>query len=101
MVNMMRLKQKTATAPLLEEVPLLFLGFLLADDDRRDQFMGQSGLSIDELKERLQEPNFKAFLLDYALSDEKMIIDFAVQNEIDPMTVMKARQKLPGSGFEM
>jgi Protein of unknown function (DUF3572) len=101
MVNMMRLKQKSATEPLLEDVPLLFLGFLLADDNRRDQFMGQSGLSVDELKERLLEPNFKAFILDYALSDEQMILDFASEHNLDPMTVMKARQKFPGVGFEM
>jgi Protein of unknown function (DUF3572) len=101
MVNKMRPDTGLETTITYEEVPLLFLAFLMADDDRRDHFMAESGLAVDELRERLEEPHFKSFLLDYALSDEKLIIAFASEHGVDPQVILKARRKFPGAGFEM
>lgn len=86
--------------PSAEEVPLLFLAFLLGDDDRRDNFMATSGLAADELRTRLEDEHFKAFLLDYALSDEHLITSFAEQHDLDPHIILKARRKFPGAEFE-
>jgi hypothetical protein len=101
MVNNMRPATGFENTPMYDEVPLLFLAFILADDDRRDHFMAESGLAVDELRERLEEPHFKSFLLDYALSDEKLIIAFASEHGVDPQIILNARRKFPGGGFEM
>ncbi len=101
MVNIMRLDPSFANTPTNDDLPLLFLAFLMADDDRRDQFMATSGLAVEELRQRLEEPHFKSFLLDYALSDEKLILDFASERGVDPQIFMNARRKLPGAEFDM
>lgn len=101
MVNSMRPDSKFANSPTNDDLPLLFFAFLMADDDRRDQFMATSGLAVNELGDRLLEPHFKSFLLDYALSDEKLIVDFSTEHAVDPLIFMKARQKLPGAEFDM
>ncbi len=101
MVNSMRPQPKFANNPTNDDLPLLFFAFLMANDDRRDQFMATSGLAVNELGERLVEPHFKSFLLDYALSDEKLIVDFSSEHGVDPLIFLKARQKLPGAEFDM
>ena len=101
MVNSMRLTTQYANSPTNDDLPLVFFTFLMADDDRRDNFMATSGLAVSELGARLLEPHFKSFLLDYALSDEKLIVDFAAEHGVDPLIFMRARQKLPGAEFDM
>jgi Protein of unknown function (DUF3572) len=75
---------------------LKFIGFLVGDDERLQHFCGLTGMGHDELKQGLTDPVMQGFLLDYALSDESLLLAFASDNGFQPEAVVRARHKLPG-----
>lgn len=78
------------------EIALKLLSFLAGDADQLGRFMALSGLSPQDVRQNLQEPQFQAGLLDFALSDESLLLAFAANEGLDPGSVMRARSRLPG-----
>ena len=76
------------------------LGFLAEDADLLGRFMSLSGLSPDDLRRGIADPAFQAGVLDFALSDESLLLAFAANAGIDPAAVMKARTKMPGFAYD-
>lgn len=72
------------------------MSFLASDADQLGRFMALSGLSPQDVRQNLQEPQFQAGLLDFALSDESLLLAFAANEGLDPGSVMRARSRLPG-----
>jgi Protein of unknown function (DUF3572) len=77
-------------------IALLYMAYLASNDEKLGVFCGQSGVGQDELRQRLLDPSFQGFLLDYLLQDEKELLAFAAEHHIKPETIMLARSKLPG-----
>lgn len=78
------------------EIALLYMAYLASNDEKLGQFCNLSGMGQSELRDRLLEPAFQAFLLDFLLQDETELIAFATQNQLKPEAIMIARSKLPG-----
>jgi Protein of unknown function (DUF3572) len=78
------------------DIALLYMAYLASDVERLGAFCNQSGMGQTELTERLLDPSFQAFLLDYLLQDESELLAFAAQHNLKPEAVMFARSKLPG-----
>ena len=72
------------------------LVFVASDPDQLGRFMALSGLSPQDLRANLQDPVFQAGVLDFALSDESLLLAFAANEGIDPHAVLRARARLPG-----
>lgn len=47
-----------------ETIALQALSFIVRDDDLLERFLSNSGLTPDELKERVREPDFLGGILD-------------------------------------
>lgn len=77
-------------------IAMKLLGFLAADEDLLGRFMGLSGLAPDDLRRGIADPAFQAGVLDFALSDESLLIAFAANVGINPASIMLARSKMPG-----
>jgi hypothetical protein len=78
------------------DIALKYMIYLASDDDRLSAFCGLSGIGGDELKARLPEPEFQAFLLDVLLQNESELLAFAADQGIKPESIMRIRSKMPG-----
>jgi hypothetical protein len=78
------------------DIALKYMAYLASNDDKLGQFCNLSGMGQSELRDRLLEPAFQAFLLDFLLQDESELIAFAAEYNLKPEAIMTARSKLPG-----
>lgn len=78
------------------DIALLYMAYLASNDEKLGQFCNLSGMGQGELRDRLLEPAFQAFLLDFLLQDESELIAFAAEHNLKPEAIMMARSKLPG-----
>jgi hypothetical protein len=92
---MLRLKTSSNTEE-SQDIALKYMVFLASDEDRLAAFCNLSGIGETELKERLLNPEFQGFLLDFLLQNETDLLAFAAENNMKPEAIMRARAKLPG-----
>ena len=85
------LSQKNA-----EVLAIQGVSFLASDDDRIARFMANSGMSADSLTHGIHDPAILAGVLDYLLSDDSLLLDFAEYAGVAPETPALARAVLPG-----
>ncbi|MDI9634421.1 DUF3572 domain-containing protein [Geitlerinema splendidum] len=83
-----------------EIIALQALSFIVRDDDLLERFLTNSGLTPDELKERVREPDFLGGILDEILCDDKDLLNFCNLSSLSPETIILARRALPG-GFTL
>jgi Protein of unknown function (DUF3572) len=83
------------------DIALLYMAYLAANDEKLGQFCNLSGLGQSELTQRLLEPAFQGFLLDFLLQDESELMAFASEHNLRPETIMVARSKLPGFSHDL
>jgi Protein of unknown function (DUF3572) len=79
-----------------EYIALLYITYLASNEDKLGQFCSLSGLGQDDIRARLLDPSFQAFLLDTLLQDESELLAFAENQGLKPSSIMTARSKLPG-----
>ncbi|MFC3117511.1 DUF3572 domain-containing protein [Jhaorihella thermophila] len=79
-----------------ETLALQALAWLVANDDLRPVFMGASGASEADLRERAGEPEFLASVLDFLLMDDAWVIGFCDTVGEPYERPMQARAALPG-----
>ena len=80
-----------------QEIPILFMAFIAQDDIRLEHFMSLTGIGPGDMKNGLGDPDFQAMVLDYALENESLILEFAAHQGLQPDAVLRARRKLPGA----
>ena len=79
-----------------EMLALQALGWIAAEEDFSGAFLGASGASSDELRQRASDPEFLGFVLDFLLSDEPALLAFCEATDTPPDAPMRARAALPG-----
>jgi hypothetical protein len=89
-------RDKGAAPEQAEAMAIAALAFLADDPDRLGTFLALSGLGPESLRAAAGEPQFLLGVLDHVVSDEKLLLDFAEHEAIDPFDVTRARQALEG-----
>lgn len=79
-----------------EKVALTALVWIAERDELASSFLGASGASASDLRERAADPEFLGFVLDFLLSDEDALLAFCEDAILKPDTPMRARAALPG-----
>jgi Protein of unknown function (DUF3572) len=82
------------TSELAELVAIQALGFIAGEPDRLGRFLALTGIGPQSLRTAAQEPNFLLGVLDHLTGDDSLLREFADQSEIDPETVVRAREQL-------
>lgn len=82
-----------------ETIALQALSFLAKDDELLSHFLMVTGLTPQELKKRVREPDLLGGVLDAILADDKILLGFCNSTSLSPDTIVQARRALPG-GFE-
>ena len=80
-----------------EMLAIQALGFIAAEPERLDAFLGATGLTLERLRESATAPDFLAGVLEHMLADESLLLAFAESAAIDPAAVARARIALGGN----
>ena len=83
-----------------EELAIAALGFIAAEPERLGRFLAITGIGPDSIRDAAREPRFLAGVLDHVAADESLLLAFAAEYEIDPDTLMRAREVLAGGRWE-
>src|SRR5205823_12286379 len=83
-----------------ETVAIQALSFLAAEPARLGRFLAETGLGPETLRNAANSPEFLVSVLDFVLSDEKLVKEFAEANELKPSNVGAAREALGGPSWE-
>ena len=79
-----------------ETIALQALAFLVKNDTLLEQFLMLTGLTPQELKSRIREPELLGGVLDAILANDTTLLDFCNTASISPDTIVLARRALPG-----
>jgi hypothetical protein len=79
-----------------ETVALRALSWLAGNDDLLPGFIGASGITPDELRERASEAEFLASVLDFILMDDAWVAGFCETEKLPYDALLAARRALPG-----
>ncbi len=82
----------------LHEIGLKSLSFLTDNPDYLGRFLDQSGLSVDELKNDIQNQDLQIGILDFLFADESLLMVFCSSQNIDPAYLQKLYAKLSYTG---
>jgi hypothetical protein len=80
-----------------EMLAIQALGFIAAEPERLDAFLGATGLTLERLRESATQPDFLAGVLEHMLADESLLLAFADSAAINPTAVARARNALGGN----
>lgn len=83
-----------------ETLALIALAHVASDEELLPRFLALSGLDLDDLRARAQDPAMLGAVLDFLLAHEPDLIRFAELQEIAPATIAKARRALPGAAVD-
>lgn len=81
-----------------ESIALRCLAWLAGNDDLLPVFLGATGVSPGDLRERAQDADFLASVLDFVLMDDAWVMAFCAAEGLDNTVPMAARAALPGGG---
>ena len=82
-----------------ETIALQALSFLAKDDELLSRFLTSTGLTPQELKKRVKEPELLGGVLDVILENDLILLNFCNLTSLSPETVVMARRALPGGCF--
>ena len=91
-------EDQTPPKPRTEQAEILALQmmqFLLGDEDRAAGFLGVTGCSPEDLRQRINELDFLGGVIDYMLGREDLLTEFCVQQAVEPTLPMRLRDALP------
>jgi hypothetical protein len=92
---MLRLKSNPQEAA--EALAVQALTYLGNDPERLARFLALSGLTPQSLRDAAREPGFLRGVLEHIASDERLLIDFAAEIDVPPVTIDHARRVM-GAG---
>ena len=71
--------------------------WLAAEPEALERFMASSGLAPEMMRNGAFEPEFLGFVLEFILSSDGMVLDFATSAGLRPEDPLRARVLLAGS----
>ncbi|HEY7662813.1 MAG TPA: DUF3572 domain-containing protein [Xanthobacteraceae bacterium] len=100
MTQRRRPEKRDASRAAAENLAVAALGFIAAEPERLGRFLALSGIGPDSIRDAAREPQFLLGVLDHVAGEERLLIAFAAETEIDPDAVMRARDALAGGAWE-
>lgn len=79
-----------------EILALQALTWLVGNEDLLPVFLGASGVSESDLRDRASDPDFLSSVLDFLMMDDAWVIGFCDAQGLAYEAPMQARMSLPG-----
>lgn len=80
-----------------EVIALEALAWLAADDALLDVFLGASGASVDDLRQRAADPTLQAAVLAFITMDDAWVMAFCDSTDLAYDQPLRACHALPGA----
>jgi Protein of unknown function (DUF3572) len=93
-------RRRKAETERAQELAIAALGFIAADPQRLGRFLALTGIGPDSIRAAAREPQFLAGVLEHIGSDERLLCEFANEQQLDPQAVTRARDALAGGRWE-
>ena len=77
-----------------EALAIQALMHLVSDPETLGQFLAETGLSPETIREAAADPSFLLAVLDFMLADESRLMAFAAHEALDPALISKAADRL-------
>lgn len=77
-----------------ENIAIAALQFLSVNQTYLDNFLANSGMTVDEIKQAVETVDFQVSILDFMCMDESLLLSFCQASEIEPSAPYKAFQYL-------
>jgi hypothetical protein len=90
-------RRPEVTRELAESVAIQALTFIAEEPERLERFLALTGIEGQSLRDAAREPNFLLGVLDHLAGDERLLGEFATRCELDPESVIRARDLLAGT----
>lgn len=78
-------------------IALQALGWLAGNDELCPIFLGASGGSVDDLRDRATDPAFQAAILEFITMDDAWVMAFCDAHDLKYDQPLRARYALPGA----
>ena len=88
----MKGRRKAETDP--EAVAIAALSYLATDQDELARFLALTGLGPESLREAVAHPAFAESLLDFVLSEDRLVLAVAAAQDLSPDEIVHARGRL-------
>ncbi|SMO50168.1 DUF3572 domain-containing protein [Ruegeria faecimaris] len=79
-----------------ETLALNALAWLVGNDDLLPVFLGSTGASVQDIKDRAAEPEFLGSVLDFLMLDDSWVVEFCDVNSVPYDQPGQARALLSG-----
>ena len=79
-----------------EATAIAALGYVAADPVLLPRFLALTGIEASDIRAAASEPGFLAGVLRFIAAHEPTLLAFSEQAGLDPRTVLRAIQALPG-----
>ena len=83
-----------------ETMALGVLAWAASDGQALNDFLGFSGLDLEELRARAAEPELLAAFMDFILGNEEYAAAASADQNLDAETLRAIRRALPGSALD-
>ena len=83
-----------------EIIALQALTFIAGQEKILSWMLSETGIDAGTLAQSAQNPEILAGVLDFLLMHEDILIDFCTNEKLDPTSMIRARQFLPGAPVE-
>lgn len=80
-----------------ETIALQALTYILGSPEHLSRFIALTGYSSDDLRAAATSPEALGGVLDFVLSDERLLLDCADACQLKPEDLPRARNTLPGA----
>ena len=74
-----------------EALAIQALTFIGGDAERLGRFLAITGVGPAEIRMAASQPGFLGSVLEYMVSDERLIVAFAAENNLDPADIDRGR----------
>ncbi|HVU18793.1 MAG TPA: DUF3572 domain-containing protein [Candidatus Didemnitutus sp.] len=90
-------KRGHLTLEAAQNLAIQALSFVASDPEQVSRFLALTGIEPGQLRSAAADPGFLAGVIDYYLSDERLLLAFAAYAGVPPTDVAAARRALaPG-----
>jgi hypothetical protein len=87
-------KRGHLTLEAAETLAIQALSFVASNPETVSRFLALTGIAPSQLRSAATDPGFLAGVLDYYLSDERLLVAFAAEAQIPPTDIAAARRVL-------
>lgn len=82
---------EVVSADAAEMLAIEILGFLAERPEALDRFLALSGIAPTTLRQAAADTTFLTGVLDYLMSDERLLVAFSDTAGVDPQAIARAR----------